>query len=136
MNDNEKRVWKPNRPRFIVEDDDRGLVSEDRVFKNGKTVHNQILDMSYSVDEIVEVLNCDYFSDYLFELLQCKIWYCQAKKKEFHDKKVANWEEKYTFLEEELKKLRDECHNYNSIFKYSDFLEERFNERIKKRECE
>lgn len=55
-------------------------------------------------------------------LLQKKIEYCQAKKKELHDKKLANWEcddetvfacvhwiEKYNFLEEELKKLRDEC---------------------------
>lgn len=140
----ENRVWKPRRPRFIV--DECSQCSNDRQFKNGKVVYNQNLGMAYSVDEIVEVLNSDYFSDYLFELLQQKIWYCQAKKKELHDKKVANWErddetvfacvhweEKYTFLEKELKKLRDECYNYNSIFKYSDFLEEKFNERVMKK---
>ena len=129
------RVWKPRRPRFIVDECER--CSPDRQFKNGKVVYNQNLGMAYSVDELVEVLNCDYFRDYLFELLQEKIWYCQAKKKAFHDKKVDNWEvddetvfscvhgeEKYAFLENELKKLRDECYNYNSIFKYIDFLEE------------
>ncbi len=138
----ERKGWKPRRPRFIVEECDK--CSNDRVFKNGKIVYNQNLGMAYSVDEIVEVLNNDYFSDYLFELLQEKIWYCQAKKKELHDKKVANWEhddetvfacvhweEKYTFLEEELKKLRDECHNYSSIFKYTDFLKEYIKENKK-----
>jgi hypothetical protein len=138
----ENRVWKPRKSRFIVEECSK--CSNDRQFKNGKVVYNQNLGRAYSVDEIVEVLNTDYFRDYLFELLQEKIWYCQAKKKELHDKKIDNceyddetvftcihWEEKYTFLEAELKKLRDECYNYNSIFKYSDFLEEQFNEKEK-----
>ena len=136
-NTNEDRVWKPRKPRFIV--DECSQCSNDRQFKNGKVVYNQNLGMAHSVDEIVEVLNSDYFQDYLFELLQQKIWYCQAKQKELQDKKIANWEhddetvfasvhwkEKYTFLEDELKKLREECYNYNSIFKYTDFLEEQF----------
>lgn len=125
----ERKGWKPRRPRFIVEECDK--CSNDIVFKNGKVVYNQNLGMAYSVDEIVEVLNNDYFSDYLFELLQVKIWYCQAKKKEASKNRNASKIDYYHNLEFELKELRDECHNYSSIFKYTDFLKEYIKENKK-----
>lgn len=114
----ENRVWKPTRPRFIVVDDDNGVVSSDRVFQNNKCVHNQNLGFSYSVDELVEVLNNNgEFQDYFNDLIQFKIWYCQAK---FHD----TGDEVYKIEEESLKRLRDEVYNSSSIFKYTDFLKQ------------
>ena len=124
--EDDMRVWKPRRLRFIVSECPE--CSDDRQFRNGESVYNQNLGMAYSVDEIVEVLNADYFSDYVFELLQMKIWYCQAKKKEAGDIKNSRGIDYYHNLELELRKLRDEFHNYGSIFKYSDFLEDRFSE--------
>lgn len=114
LKNEELGTWKPHRPRFVVETCER--CSDDRMFKNGKVVYNQNLGLAYSVDELVEVLNCNYFSDYLFELLQVKIWYCQAMYNSTND-------EKYKLEEECLKQLRDECHSYHSIYKYNAFLE-------------
>lgn len=118
------KKWKPVKPRFIVDVDERGMVSKDRVFKNGKVVYNQNLGMVYSVDEIVEVLNLTGESDdYLFDLLQAKIWYCQGMYNDTGD-------EKYKIEEECLKTLRDERYDRSSIIKYNDYLEKRFLERM------
>lgn len=117
----ESKTWKPKRPRFIV--DECKQCSNDRKFQNGKCVYNQNLGMAYSVDEIVEVFNLSGESDdYLFELMQEKIWYCQAMYHKTSDKR-------YKIEEECLKTLRDERHNRNSIFKYTDFLKEYIKEK-------
>ena len=114
----EVECWKPEKNRFIVEKAGE-IVSPNRRFANGECVFNQKLGMAYSVDEIVEVLNIDgEFSDYFFELIQEKIWYCQAQ---FHE----TGDEHYLIEEECLRTLRDEIHNRAAIFEYRDFLMER-----------
>ena len=63
MTDDEKPIlivlpsWNPEEPRFIVRQNQGE--SDDRTFKNNKCVHNQRLGLTYSVDEIVEVLNAN-----------------------------------------------------------------------------
>jgi hypothetical protein len=112
----DRKKWGMRKPRFVVEEDERGLVAKERVFKNGKTVFNQILGFAYSVDEIVEVLNqLGESSDYLYDLIQTKIWYCQGMFRTTGDNK-------YKIEENALKVLRDEMHDRSSIFIYSDAL--------------
>ena len=109
-------VWCPKKPRFIVDTCEK--CSDDRQFKNGEIVFNQRLGLAYSVEEIVEVLNQQgLFSDYFYELIQEKIWYCQAKYHKTDD-------EKYKIEEECLKKLREDTYSNSSIFKYSNYLKE------------
>jgi len=48
-------TWNPDEPRFIIADCPK--CDDDRQFKNGESVYNQRLGFSYSVSEIVEVLN-------------------------------------------------------------------------------
>jgi len=110
------KYWKPRRDRFVVVECER--CSDDRAFKDNTSVYNQNLDMAYNAEEIVEVLNNNgYDSDYLTELLQFKIWYCQAKYRKTKD-------DKYLLEEECLKKLREEVYHKDSIFQYVDYLKE------------
>lgn len=53
--------WDPNEPRFIVTECPR--CGDDRQFKNGEVVFNQRINMAYSVNEIVEVLNNTEYED-------------------------------------------------------------------------
>ena len=70
--------WKPRQERFIVTECER--CSSDRQFKDNTVVYNKNLGFAYSCEEIVEVLNNNgYTDDYLTELLQFKIWYCQQQ---------------------------------------------------------
>lgn len=48
-------TWDPNAPVFIKEKCPR--CGQDRQFKTGEVVYNQRLNLAYSVDDIVEVLN-------------------------------------------------------------------------------
>ena len=122
-NEETQNVWKPRKQRFTVEECEK--CSDDRKFQNGKVVYNQILGMAYSVDEIVEVLNRQgLFSDYFFDLIREKIWYCQLLYKQTGD-------EKYHIEECCLRILRDESHNRSSIFKYSNFLKESYRNSLK-----
>ena len=112
--------WKPRKPRFIVTECPK--CSDNRQFKYNTTVYNQNLGMAYSSEEIVEVLNNNgYTTDYLSELLQFKIWYCQAKYRKTKD-------DKYLIEEKCLKKLREEVYHKNSIFTYIDYLKKQMNE--------
>lgn len=103
--------------RFIVSDA-KG-VSDDRKFANGKCIYNTRLGMVYSVDEAVEVLNSlGTFGDFLSELIQTKIWYCQGMFKDTGD-------EKYLIEEQCLKILRDESYDRSSYEKYAEYLKKR-----------
>ena len=107
-----------SKERFIV-DDGTEFVSDDRVFRNGKTVHNTRLDFSYSVDEIVEVLNKQgQYQDGVNEFMQNKIWYAQGM---YH----RTGDEKYKILEDTLRELREELYEpkHNSL-KYGEILNE------------
>ena len=100
--------------RFIVSDA-KGI-SDDRKFANGKCIYNTRLGMAYSADEAVEVLNSlGTFGDFLSELIQTKIWYCQGMFKDTGD-------EKYLIEEQCLKILRDESYDRSSYEKYAEYL--------------
>ena len=106
-----------SRERFVVED--AMGASDDRKFANGKCIFNTRLGMAYSVDEAVEVLNAlGTFGDFLSELIQVKIWYCQGMFKDTGD-------EKYLIEEHCLKTLRDESHGRSSYEKYAEYLKKR-----------
>lgn len=103
-----------SRERFIVSDA-KGI-SDDRKFANGKCIYNTRLGRAYSVDEAVEVLNSlGTFGDFLSELIQEKIWYCQGMFKDTGD-------EKYLIEEKCLKTLRDELYDRSSYEKYAEYL--------------
>ena len=112
--------------KFIVEDGSE-WVSEDRIFRNGKVVHNKVLDMAYSVDEIVEVLNNRHYQSRVYDLLQNKIWYAQGMYRRTGD-------DEYKVLEETLKELREELYEpkHNSL-KYGEILKEWFLESQKEK---
>lgn len=111
-----------NRERFIVSDA-KGE-SDDRKFANGKCICNTRLGMAYSVDETVEVLNSlGTFGDFLSELVQTKIWYCQGMFKDTGD-------EKYLIEEQCLKTLRDESYDRSSYEKYTEYLKKRHQQYI------
>lgn len=111
-----------SRERFIV--GDAKEISDDRKFANGKCIYNTRLGMAYSVDEAVEVLNSlGTFGDFLSELLQKKIWYCQGMFKDTGD-------EKYLIEEQCLKILRDESYDRSSYEKYTEYLKKRHQQYI------
>lgn len=108
--------------RFIVSDA-KGA-SDDRKFVNGKCIFNTRLGFAYSVDEAVEVLNSlGTFGDFLSELVQTKIWYCQGMFKDTGD-------EKYLIEEQCLKTLRDESYGRSSYEKYAEYLKKRHQQYI------
>lgn len=112
--------------KFIVEDGSE-WVSEDRIFRNGKVVHNKVLDMAYSVDEIVEVLNNRHYQSRVYDLLQNKIWYAQGMYRRTGD-------DEYKVLEETLKELREELYEPQANGeKYGKILEEWFLESQKEK---
>lgn len=105
--------------RFIVDDKPGKFIADERVFKNNKCVFNKRLGFAYSVDEIVEVLNeLGKSGDFLTDLIQTKIWYCQAKYEETQDSK-------WLTEEECLRTLRNEYYDKNSIIKYAEYLAQR-----------
>lgn len=111
-----------SRERFIVRDT-KGA-SDDRKFVNGKCIYNTRLGMAYSVDEAVEVLNSlGTFGDFLSELLQIKIWYCQGIFEDTGD-------EKYLIEEQCLKILREESYDRSSYEKYAKYLKKRHQQYI------
>ena len=120
MTESTTDYWKPRQKRFIVTKCEK--CSDDRQFKDNTVVYNKNLGFAYSCEEIVEVLNNNgYTDDYLSELLQFKIWYCQAKYRETKD--IT-----YAIEEQCLRKLRKEVYHKNSIFQYVDYLKEKSKE--------
>lgn len=111
-----------SRERFIVRDA-KGE-RDDRKFANGKCIYNTRLGMAYNADEAVEVLNSlGTFGDFLSELVQTKIWYCQGMFKDTGD-------EKYLIEEQCLKTLRDESYDRSSYEKYTEYLKKRHQQYI------
>jgi len=96
--------------RFSVEECEK--CSDDRVFKNGKCVHNNILDMAYSVDEIVEVLNNRSFQEEFYRLVEAKIYFCQAMFKETNDPMYKEHETVLRVLEDELRDAETNIKHY------------------------
>ena len=76
--------------------------SPDRIFKNNKCVYNNNLGFAYSVDEIVAVLNNDYYYGRVMELMQSKIWYCQGMYERTGE---LDYKQKEEFLKELRKEL-------------------------------
>lgn len=111
-----------SKERFIVSNAKE--ISDDRKFVNGKCIYNTRLGIAYSVDEAVEVLNSlGTFGDFLSELVQTKIWYCQGMFKDTGD-------EKYLIEEQCLKTLRDESYDRSSYEKYTEYLKKRHQQYI------
>lgn len=78
--------WNPGDPVFIKETCPK--CGDDRQFKTGEIVYNQRLNLAYSVDDIVEVLN------------NMRSWEDKAKR----------LIEKYEII---LKPIMDLCNDYN-----------------------
>lgn len=109
--------------KFSVEDCNE--CSDDRVFRNGKVVYNNVLDMAYSVDEIVEVFNQRHYQSDVYDLMQNKIWYAQGMYNRTGD-------EKYKQIESILKELREELYEpHANSEKYGEILKEWFTEKEK-----
>lgn len=108
--------------RFIV-DEAGDFCADERKFKNGKCVYNQIMGFAYSVDEIVEVLNNDDYYDRVMDLMQNKIWYMQGMFQRTGLKK-------YKYMENTLMELRDELYEPESHGeKYGKVLHKWFKEK-------
>lgn len=101
--------------KFIV-DEAGEFCTDERTFKNGKCVYNQIIGIAYSAEQIVEVLNNDDYYDRVMDLMQNKIWYMQGM---FHRTGLK----KYKYMENTLMELRDELYEPRSYGeKYGEVL--------------